>query len=88
MNERKKHHWYKSSSVETRGCGICRQENFDVLQPAGTSNQEEFLRVLEWLHGELLEARLTFTNDGEVEYQGVKYQLKSTVNVLKGKCRY
>ncbi len=55
------------------------QENFDVLLKAtGTSNQEEFFTRIwnDYMVNFLKEARPTFTNDGEVEYQGVKYPIK------------
>lgn len=55
------------------------QENFDVLLKAtGTSNQEElYTRIWnDYMVNYLKEARPTFTNDGEVEYQGVKYPVK------------
>ena len=55
------------------------QENFDVLLKAtGTSNQEEFFTRIwnDYMVNFLKEARPTFTNDGEVEYQGVKYPVK------------
>ena len=55
------------------------QENFDVLLKAtGTSSQEElFTRIWnDYMVNYLKEARPTFTNDGEVEYQGVKYPVK------------
>ena len=55
------------------------QENFDVLLKAtGTSNQEEFFTRIwnNYMVNYLKEARPTFTNDGEVEYQGVKYPVK------------
>ena len=55
------------------------QENFDVLLKAtGTSNQEElYTRIWnDYMVNFLKEARPTFTNDGEVEYQGVKYPVK------------
>ena len=55
------------------------QENFDVLLKAtGTSNQEEFFTRIwnDYMVNYLKEARPTFTNDGEVEYQGVKYPVK------------
>ena len=55
------------------------QENFDVLLKAtGTSSQEElFTRIWnDYMVNFLKEARPTFTNDGEVEYQGVKYPVK------------
>ena len=55
------------------------QENFDVLLKAtGTSTQEEFFTRIwnDYMVNFLKEARPTFTNDGEVEYQGVKYPIK------------
>ena len=55
------------------------QENFDVLLKAtGTSNQEElYTRIWnDYMVNFLKEARPTYTNDGEVEYQGVKYPVK------------
>ena len=55
------------------------QENFDVLLKAtGTSSQEEFFTRIwnDYMVNFLKEARPTFTNDGEVEYQGVKYPIK------------
>ena len=55
------------------------QENFDVLLKAtGTSTQEEFFTRIwnDYMVNYLKEARPTFTNDGEVEYQGVKYPVK------------
>ena len=55
------------------------QENFDVLLKAtGTSSQEEFFTRIwnDYMVNYLKEARPTFTNDGEVEYQGVKYPVK------------
>ena len=55
------------------------QENFDVLLKAtGTSTQEEFFTRIwnDYMVNFLKEARPTFTNDGEVEYQGVKYPVK------------
>ena len=55
------------------------QENFDVLLKAtGTSNQEEFFTRIwnDYMVNFLKEARPTYTNDGEVEYQGVKYPIK------------
>ncbi len=55
------------------------QENFDVLLKAtGTSSQEEFFTRIwnDYMVNFLKEARPTFTNDGEVEYQGVKYPVK------------
>ena len=52
------------------------QENFDVLLKAtGTSSQEEHIWN-DYMVNYLKEARPTFTNDGEVEYQGVKYPVK------------
>ena len=56
-----------------------KQENFDVLLKAtGTSSQEEFFTRIwnDYMVNFLKEARPTFTNDGEVEYQGVKYPVK------------
>ena len=55
------------------------QENFDVLLKAtGTSNQEEFFTRIwnNYMVNFLKEVRPTFSNDGEVEYQGVKYPIK------------
>ena len=55
------------------------QENFDVLLKAtGTSSQEEFFTRIwnDYMVSFLKEARPTYTNDGEVEYQGVKYPIK------------
>ena len=55
------------------------QEKFDVLLKAtGTSSQEEFFTRIwnDYMVNFLKEARPTFTNDGEVEYQGVKYPIK------------
>ena len=55
------------------------QENFDVLLKAtGTSSQEELYTHIwnDYMVNYLKEARPTFTNDGEVEYQGVKYPVK------------
>lgn len=55
------------------------QENFDVLLKAtGTSSQEEFFKRIwnDYMVNFLKEARPTYTNDGEVEYQGVKYPIK------------
>lgn len=55
------------------------QENFDVLLKAtGTSRQEEFFTRIwnDYMVNFLKEARPTYTNDGEVEYQGVKYPIK------------
>ena len=55
------------------------QENFDVLLKAtGTSSQEEFFTRIwnDYMVNFLKEARPTFINDGEVEYQGVKYPVK------------
>ena len=55
------------------------QENFDVLLKAtGTSSQEEFFTRIwnDYMVNFLKEARPTYTNDGEVEYQGVKYPIK------------
>ena len=55
------------------------QEKFDVLLKAtGTSSQEEFFTHIwnDYMVNYLKEARPTFTNDGEVEYQGVKYPIK------------
>ena len=55
------------------------QENFDVLLKAtGTSSQEEFFTRIwnDYMVNFLKEARPTYTNDGEVEYQGVKYPVK------------
>ena len=55
------------------------QENFDVLLKAtGTSSQEEFFTRIwnDYMVNFLKEVRPTFTNDGEVEYQGVKYPIK------------
>ena len=55
------------------------QEKFDVLLKAtGTSSQEEFFTRIwnDYMVNFLKEARPTFTNDGEVEYQGVKYPVK------------
>ena len=55
------------------------QENFDVLLKAtGTSSQEEFFTRIwnDYMVNFLKEARPTYTNDGEVEYQGVKYPMK------------
>ena len=56
-----------------------KQENFDVLLKAtGTSSQEEFFTRIwnDYMVNFLKEARPTYTNDGEVEYQGVKYPIK------------
>lgn len=55
------------------------QENFDALLKAtGTSSQEEFFTRIwnDYMVNFLKEARPTYTNDGEVEYQGVKYPIK------------
>ena len=55
------------------------QENFDVLLKAtGTSSQEEFFTRIwnDYMVNFLKETRPTYTNDGEVEYRGVKYQIK------------
>ena len=55
------------------------QENFVVLLKAtGTSSQEEFFTRIwnDYMVNFLKEARPTYTNDGEVEYQGVKYPIK------------
>lgn len=55
------------------------QENFEVLLKAtGTSNQEEFFTRIwnDYMVNFLKENRPTYTNDGEVEYQGVKYPIK------------
>ena len=55
------------------------QENLDVLLKAtGTSSQEEFFTRIwnDYMVNFLKEARPTYTNDGEVEYQGVKYPIK------------
>ena len=55
------------------------QEKFDVLLKAtGTSSQEEFFTRIwnDYMVNFLKEARPTYTNDGEVEYQGVKYPIK------------
>ena len=55
------------------------QENFDVLLKAtGTSSQEEFFTRIwnDYMVNFLKETRPTYTNDGEVEYQGVKYPIK------------
>ena len=55
------------------------QENFDVLLKAtGTSSQEEFFTRIwnDYMVNFLKEARPKYTNDGEVEYQGVKYPIK------------
>ena len=55
------------------------QENFDVLLKAtGTSSQEELYTHIwnDYMVNYLKEARPTYTNDGEVEYQGVKYPIK------------
>ena len=55
------------------------QENFDVLLKAtGTSSQEEFFTRIwnDYMVNFLKEARPTYTNDGEVEYRGVKYPIK------------
>lgn len=55
------------------------QENFDVLLKAtGTSNQEEFFTRIwnDYMVNFLKETRPTYTNDGEVEYRGVKYPIK------------
>ena len=55
------------------------QENFDVLLKAtGTSSQEEFFTRIwnDYMVNFLKEARPTYTNDGEVEYQRVKYPIK------------
>lgn len=55
------------------------QENFDVLLKAtGTSSQEEFFTRIwnDYMVNFLKENRPTYTNDGEVEYQGVKYPIK------------
>ena len=56
------------------------QENFDVLlkQQGLQAKREFFLHVfgmITWWTS-WREARPTFTNDGEVEYQGVKYPVK------------
>ena len=55
------------------------QENFDVLLKAtGTSSQEEFFTGIwnDYMVNFLKETRPTYTNDGEVEYRGVKYPIK------------
>ena len=55
------------------------QENFDVLLKAtGTSSQEEFFTRIwnDYMVNFLKETRPTYTNDGEVEYRGVKYPIK------------
>ena len=55
------------------------QENFDVLLKAtGSSSQEEFFTRIwnDYMVKYVKEARPTFNNDGEVEYQGVKYPVK------------
>ena len=55
------------------------QENFDVLLKAtGTSSQEEFFTRIwnGYMVNFLKETRPTYTNDGEVEYRGVKYPIK------------
>ena len=55
------------------------QEKFDVLLKAtGTSSQEEFFTHIwnDYMVNFLKENRPTYTNDGEVEYQGVKYPIK------------
>jgi len=55
------------------------QENFDVLLKAtGTSSQEEFFTRIwnDYMVKFLKEVRPTYTNDGEVDYQGVKYPIK------------
>ena len=55
------------------------QENFDVLIKAtGTSSQEEFFTRIwnDYMVNFLKETRPTYTNDGEVEYRGVKYPIK------------
>ena len=55
------------------------QENFDVLLKAtGTSGQEEFFTRIwnDYMVNFLKETRPTYTNDGEVEYRGVKYPIK------------
>ena len=55
------------------------QENFDVLLKAtGSSSQEEFFTHIwnDYMVKYVKEARPTFNNDGEVEYQGVKYPVK------------
>lgn len=55
------------------------QENFDVLLKAtGTSSQEEFFTRIwnDYMVKFLKEVRSTYTNDGEVDYRGVKYPIK------------
>ena len=55
------------------------QEKFDVLLKAtGTSSQEEFFTRIwnDYMVNFLKETRPTYTNDGEVEYRGVKYPIK------------
>ena len=81
LNEKKKSITDKKvlEALKLLDAVFVNQENFDVLLKAtGTSNQEElYTRIWnDYMVNYLKEARPTFTNDGEVEYQGVKYPVK------------
>ena len=81
MNEKKKSITDKKvlEALKLVDAVFVNQENFDVLLKAtGTSSQEElYTRIWnDYMVNYLKEARPTFTNDGEVEYQGVKYPVK------------
>ena len=81
LNEKKKSITDKKvlEALKLLDAVFVNQENFDVLLKAtGTSTQEEFFTRIwnDYMVNYLKEARPTFTNDGEVEYQGVKYPVK------------
>jgi len=81
LNEKKKSITDKKvlEALKLLDAVFVNQENFDVLLKAtGTSTQEEFFTRIwnDYMVNFLKEARPTFTNDGEVEYQGVKYPIK------------
>ena len=81
LNEKKKSITDKKvlEALKLLDAVFVNQENFDVLLKAtGTSSQEELFTHIwnDYMVNYLKEARPTFTNDGEVEYQGVKYPVK------------
>ena len=81
LNEKKKSITDKKvlEALKLLDAVFVNQENFDVLLKAtGTSSQEEFFTRIwnDYMVNFLKEARPTYTNDGEVEYQGVKYPIK------------
>ena len=81
LNEKKKSITEKKvkEALKLVDAVFVNQENFDVLLKAtGTSSQEEFFTRIwnDYMVNFLKEARPTYTNDGEVEYQGVKYPIK------------